>query len=84
MTLDSFQLLSPDRQLDHVQTHSTLLAWRWEGTIPTALHYLPDTGRGFFVELGVDAEQTHFMVLGSFSESEALEDYAHGVRLPGE
>lgn len=84
MTLDSFQLLLPEVQLHHVRTRGTLLAWRWTGDFPTILHYLPNAGRGFYVELGVNAEQTHFVVLHSFSDSKALAEYAQGVRLPGE
>jgi hypothetical protein len=38
---------------------------------------------GFFVEVGIDDGRGQAVVLRSFSDSEALADYAHGVRLPG-
>lgn len=44
--------------------------------------YLPDGGRSFFAELGVDEEQTQFRVLRSFRSTVLLEAYAYSVRLP--
>ncbi|MVN75179.1 hypothetical protein GO988_02465 [Hymenobacter sp. HMF4947] len=45
-------------------------------------YHLPDDGRGFFVEVGIDEERGQAVVLRSFRSSVPLEDYAHGVRLP--
>jgi hypothetical protein len=43
----------------------------------------PDlTGRGFFVEVGIDDGKGQAVVLRSFSDSDPLEDYAVEVRLP--
>ena len=36
----------------------------------------------FFVEVGIDDGRGQAVVLRSFSDSEALEDYVQGVRLP--
>ncbi|MGI4864615.1 MAG: hypothetical protein ACRYFZ_11895 [Janthinobacterium lividum] len=81
MTVYQFRLLVPRAQLLHILTTGTYLARRWEeGAI--SLYYLPDEGRGVFVEVGYDAYKHGAVVLRSFSDSEALEDYAHGVRLP--
>lgn len=84
MTLDLFQLLSLGAQLYLVHTRSTFLACRWDGVIPILLHHMPTAGRGFFVELGVAIEEPYFTVLRSFSDSQPLEDYAQGVKLPEE
>jgi hypothetical protein len=69
-------------QLSWVLRKGTFLMWRQEQAKARILYHLPDGGRGFFVELGVDEEQTHFYILRSFVSSEPLEDYAHGVGLP--
>jgi hypothetical protein len=82
MSFYAFRLLSPVVQLYWVLKHGTYLAQRWEDEGGVNLHYLPDEGRGFFVEVGVDESQQRAVVLRSFSSSVPLEDYAHGVRLP--
>lgn len=61
--------------------HGTYLAHRG-GEVGTNLYQCADNGRGFFVELSYDASQLRAMVLRSFNDSEALADYAMGVRLP--
>lgn len=69
----------------HVLMCGTYLAWRWKGQAQLMLYHLPDSGRGFFVELAVDEEQDCFVLLRSFSSSVPLEDYARYaryVRLP--
>lgn len=82
MSFHTFRLLSPELQLYYVLTRSIFLVWRWEGEAQIMLHYLPNNGRGFFVEVGVDEEQTHFLLLRSFSSPMPLAAYAHNVRLP--
>ncbi|MGI4742445.1 MAG: hypothetical protein ACRYG7_45385 [Janthinobacterium lividum] len=77
-----FNSLSPELQMRHVLMCGTYLAWRREGEDQFMLYHLPDGGRGFFVELGVDEAQDCFVLLRSFSSSVPLEDYAHYVRLP--
>lgn len=46
------------------------------------LYHCPDDGRGFFVEVGIDDGRGQAVVLRSFIDSEALEDYEHGIQLP--
>jgi hypothetical protein len=82
MSFDAFCLFSPVVQLYWVLKHGTYLAQRWEDDGGVNLYYLPDEGRGFFVEVGVDDDQQRAVVLRSFISSVPLEDYAHGVRLP--
>ena len=55
-----------------------------EGHAFLYLYHVPAEGRGFFVELGVDKGRDCFFIVRSFSDSEPLADYAHGVRLPEE
>ena len=84
MTRYAFHLLSSEQQLNYVFIHGTFLTSRQEPgkETETILYHVADKGRGFFVELGVDAEQTYFFVLQSFIASEPLEAYTQGVRLP--
>jgi hypothetical protein len=82
MTLYTFRLLSPQVQLHLVLTRGTYIAQRWEDEGGVNLYHLPDDGRGFFAEVGVNEEHECLVVLRSFSSSVPLEDYAHGVRLP--
>ncbi|MGI4735061.1 MAG: hypothetical protein ACRYG7_07775 [Janthinobacterium lividum] len=79
-----FRLLSPVVQLYWVLQHGTYLAQRWEDKGGVNLYHCADEGRGFFVEVGIDDGRGQAVVLRSFSSSVPLEDYAHGVRLPGE
>jgi hypothetical protein len=74
--------MPPAFQLTWVLSKGTYLARRCEQDRAIALYYLPDGRRGFFVEVGVDKEKKKATVLRSFSSSEPLEDYTHGVRLP--
>ncbi len=46
-------------------------------------YHCAGNGHGFFVEVGIYDGRGQAVVLRSFSDSEALEDYARGVRLPG-
>jgi hypothetical protein len=57
---------------------STLIAPRSD----INLFYRNDKGRGFFVEVGTDADWGQAVVLCSFVSSGLLEEYAHEVRLP--
>jgi len=82
MSFYAFRLLSPVAQLHYVLTHGTYLAQRWEAEGGVNLYHLPDEDLGFFAEVGIDDGRGRALVLRSFSDSEALEDYAHGVRLP--
>jgi hypothetical protein len=82
MTLDLFQQLLPRAQLLAALCEGTYLARRWEEEGAIALYYLPNGGRGFFVEVGYDAYQQGGFVLRSFSSNVPLEEYTHGVRLP--
>ena len=84
MTLYLFRLLSPEVQLRYVLDRGTYLAQRWEDQGGVNLYHLPDEGRGFFAEIGVDETDERFVVLRSFSSTVPLEDYTHGVRLPEE
>ena len=84
MTLYRFRLLSPRAQLLCTLMQGTYLAQHWQGRHLVKLYHLWDGGRGFFAEVGVNEDQEQFVVLRSFSDSEPLVDYAHGVRLPGE
>jgi hypothetical protein len=89
MTLYAFQARSPVEQLYWVLHHGTYLAQRWDEESAVNLYesainlyHCASDGRGFFVEVGIDDGRGQAVVLRSFSNSEALEDYAHGVRLP--
>ncbi|MGI4862591.1 MAG: hypothetical protein ACRYFZ_01620 [Janthinobacterium lividum] len=83
MSLHQFQQFSPVMQLYWVLRHGIFLAQRWEeATGGVNLYHLLDEGRGFFVEVGIDETQDCFVVLHSFSSSEALAEYTQGVRLP--
>ncbi|MVN78903.1 hypothetical protein GO988_21450 [Hymenobacter sp. HMF4947] len=83
MTLDNFNLLSFKGQLGVVLKEGTFLAQRWvEGFGGVNLYYLPDGGRGFFAEVGIDEEHDCFVVVHSFSSNGPLEDYGQGVQLP--
>jgi hypothetical protein len=62
----------------------TYLAQRWQDDGSINLYYLPGESRGLFAKVGVDNSKEQAVVLRSFSDSEPLEDYAHGVRLLGE
>jgi hypothetical protein len=83
MTLYQFWLLIPRAQLLHVLTAGTYLAQRWDDESGVNLYHCADEGRGFFVEVGIDDGRGQAVVLRSFVSSVPLEDYAHGVRLPG-
>jgi hypothetical protein len=48
----------------------------WENKGGVNLYYLPDEGRGFFTEVGMDDGRGQAVVLRSFSGSGLLEDYA--------
>ena len=82
MTLYTFRLLSAEQQLRHVFTHGTFLTSRQEVGKETILYYLPDSGRGFFIELGIDREQSYFFVLRTFITSGPLAAYTQGIELP--
>ena len=82
MSLHAFLLLSPVVQLYWVIRHGTYLAQRWDDESGVNLYHCAGDGRGFFVEVGIDDGRGQAVVLRSFSDSEALADYAHGVRLP--
>jgi hypothetical protein len=85
MTLYQFRCLSSVMQLYWVLKHGTFLAQRWEADDDGInLYHCADEGRGFFVEVGVDDDQEQPVVLRSFNSSVPLEDYAHGVQLPGD
>lgn len=82
MTLDAFRLLAPRVQVTFTLMHGTYLARRWEEQDRLRLYYLSDDVRGFFVELGHDTHDGRAVVLRSFSDSEALANYAQGISLP--
>ncbi|MGI4867589.1 MAG: hypothetical protein ACRYFZ_26955 [Janthinobacterium lividum] len=69
-------------QLFWVIEHGTSLANRWEDGGGN-LYHCAGAGRGFFVEVSIDGGRGWAVVLRSFSDSEALADYAQGVRLRG-
>lgn len=81
MLVDLFNSLSPELQMQQVLLRGTYLAWRREEQAQLMLYHLPDGGRGFFVELGVDEEQDCFVLLRSFSSLEPLGDYARDIKL---
>jgi len=68
-------------QLYWLLHHGTYLAQRWDDESGVNLYHCAGDGRGFFVEIGIDDGRGQAVVLRSFSDSEALADYAHGVRL---
>ncbi|RZJ95329.1 MAG: hypothetical protein EOO60_00730 [Hymenobacter sp.] len=82
LTLIRFQLLHSRAQLLYAMTQGTYLAQRWHGISIVNLYYLPDGGRGFFAETGLDEREDCFVVLRSFSSPVLLEDYARYVELP--
>jgi hypothetical protein len=84
MTFYAFRLLSPVVQLYWVIKYGTYLAQRWDDESAVNLYHCEDEGRGFFVEVGIDDGRGQAVVLRSFVSSVPLEDYAQGVRLPGE
>jgi hypothetical protein len=71
-------------QLLWVIRHGTYLAQRWDDESGVNLYHCAGDGRGFFVEVGIDDGRGQAVVLRSFSDSGALADYAHWVRLPRE
>ncbi|RZL01045.1 MAG: hypothetical protein EOO62_23575 [Hymenobacter sp.] len=82
ITLPQFRRLLRRAQLLYTLLVGTYLAQRWEGALVRKLYYLPDGGRGFFAEIGVDEARECFVVLRSFSSSGPLEAYTHCVQLP--
>lgn len=82
LPLSQFQQLLRRAQLLYTLMQGTYLAQRWEQGNVKRLYYLPDGGRGFFAEIGLDAQLDCFVVLHSFGSSVPLEEYAHGVQLP--
>jgi hypothetical protein len=84
MTFYAFRLLSPVVQLLWVIKRGTYLAQRWDDESAVNLYHCEDEGRGFFVEVGIDDGRGQAVVLRSFVSSVPLEDYAQGLRLPGE
>ena len=82
MSFYAFRQLSPVMQLYWVLKHGTFLAQRWEADDEGVnLYHIAGDGRGFFVEVGIEDGRGQAVVLRSFSNSEALADYAHGVQL---
>lgn len=82
LTLYRFQLLRPRAQLLYVLTEGTYLTQRWQSPAFSNLYYLPDEGRGFFAETGIDEEQECFVVLRSFRGGVPLEECALHIQLP--
>jgi hypothetical protein len=82
MTFDTFRQLLSRAQLLRVLTEGTYLARRWEEEGSVNLYYLPDEGRGFFVEVSYNANKQGAFVLRSFCSSVPLEAYTPYVRLP--
>lgn len=81
LTLCCFQLLRPRAQLLYVLTEGTYLMQRWQSTALTNLYYLPDEGRGFFAETGLDKTQECFVVLRSFRGGVPLAECAQHIQL---
>ena len=77
MTLYLLKLLAPQVQVRYVLMRGTYLAQRQDEQGPLILYYIPTEGKGFFVELRVDTDQTYFFVRRSFVSSVLLEDYSH-------
>jgi len=85
MSFYAFQQFSPVMQLYWVIHHGTYLAQRWDDESGVNLYHCAGPDRcGFFVEVGIDDGRGQAVVLRSFIDAEPLEDYAHGVQLPGE
>ena len=82
MTLYLFKLLSPEVQVRYTVEYGTYLAQRWEDEGGVNLYYLPDGGRGFFVEIGWDRAAEQLVLLRSFRSTVPLADYMHYVQLP--
>jgi hypothetical protein len=82
MTFYAFRLLSPIVQLYWVLKHGIFLAQRWEANDGVNLYHCTDEGPDFFVEVGVDYDQEHPVVLQSFLSNVPLGDYVDYIRLP--
>ena len=82
LNLSLFKLLSPEVQVRYTIEYGTYLAQRWEDEESVNLYYLPDGGRGFFIEVGWDRVAEQLILLRSFRSAVLLEDYTHYVQLP--
>lgn len=82
LTHQRFQLLRPRAQLLYTLLDGLYLAKRWEEKAAIKLYYLPDEGRGFFAEVGIDDGREQTVVRRSFTSSGPLEEYAYDVQLP--
>jgi hypothetical protein len=69
-------------QLRNVVERGTFLAQRWEDESGINVYYLPDAGRGFFVEVGIADESGQAIMLRSFNSNGPLDDYVHAAPLP--
>lgn len=69
-------------QLYWVLKHGTFLARRWEEEGTVTLYHCADEARGFFVELRYHAQADAMQMLRSFADTDSLDSYTHGVRLP--
>lgn len=76
LTCTQFRQLLGRAQLLYLFTEGTYLAQRREQASLRRLYYLPDGGRGFFTEVVADATGERFVVLGSFTSSARLAEYA--------
>lgn len=82
MTLHLFHLLAPPAQLLYTLHRGTYLAQREQAGDNVKLYYLPDQGRGFFIEVGYNAATQAVGVRRSFRSSEPLAAYAQLGYLP--
>ena len=82
MTIDCFKQLAPRVQLVVVLSEGTRIAAQQQGRFTLTLYYVPDGGRGFFAEVGVNATLQRIVVLRSLGSSALLEEYTQGVQLP--
>jgi hypothetical protein len=80
MTLDKFRQFSLRTQLLIVLSEGVFLAQRMGLDGGANLYHLSNGGRGFFVVVGINDGRGRAVVLGSFSDSEALADYAYRLR----
>jgi hypothetical protein len=82
MTLTAFRALLPSQRVELALRQGTRLMHRpWAGQ-NVHLFYLPTAAKGIFVELSYENALGAILVVNSFTDSAALENYLRHVTLP--
>ncbi|TGE20974.1 hypothetical protein [Hymenobacter metallicola] len=81
MTLDTFNLLSYERQVSLVFASATFLATRWQNQEAVNLYYLAGQQKGVFVELFYDTQAKAIVRLRAFTSGRLLAEYAAFIQL---